>query len=91
HIVHLEACTIEDDALVGNGSIVLHQAIVRSWSIVAANAVVLNGMEVPTGAIAVGSPAVLKLDRANRDLITFSAIAYMERAERFGRELRRID
>jgi carbonic anhydrase/acetyltransferase-like protein (isoleucine patch superfamily) len=91
HIVHLEACTIEDDVLIGNGSIVLHEAVVRSWSIVAANSVVLNGTEVPTGAIAVGSPAVIKAGRARRDLITDGVDAYVERAARFRRELRRLD
>jgi carbonic anhydrase/acetyltransferase-like protein (isoleucine patch superfamily) len=32
HIVHLEGCTIEDGALVGNGAVVLHRAVVRSGS-----------------------------------------------------------
>ncbi|MFO7497140.1 MAG: MiaB/RimO family radical SAM methylthiotransferase, partial [Desulfobacterales bacterium] len=36
HIVHLEACHIHDDVLIGNGSIVLHQVEVESWAIVAA-------------------------------------------------------
>lgn len=91
HIVHLEACTIEDDALVGNGSIVLHEAVVRSWAIVAANTVVLNGTEVPTGAIAVGSPAVIKEGRARPEVITDGVDAYVERARRFRAELRRLD
>jgi len=29
HLVHMECCTIENGALVGSGSIVLHRAIVR--------------------------------------------------------------
>lgn len=91
HIVHLEGCTIDDDALVGNGSIVLHRAHVQSWSIVAANAVVLADTVVPTGGIAVGSPATIKPDRAKRELISMSAQAYVERAERFRSELRRLD
>ena len=33
HIVHLEGCTIESNSLVGNGSVVLHEAIVRSGGI----------------------------------------------------------
>jgi carbonic anhydrase/acetyltransferase-like protein (isoleucine patch superfamily) len=91
HIVHLEACTIEDDVLVGNGSIVLHEAIVRSWAIVAANSVVLNGTDVPSGAIAVGSPAVIKEGRARAELIESGVEAYVERSRRFRAELRRID
>jgi len=91
HIVHLEACLIEDDVLVGNGSIVLHRVIARSWSIIAANSVVLNDTEIPSGAIAVGSPAAIKLDRAKRDLIATSADTYVERARRFRTDLRRLD
>lgn len=91
HIVHLEGCTVQDDALVGNGSIVLHRAVVSSWSIVAANSVVLNDVQVPSGAIAVGSPAVIKPDRARRELISESAEVYVARAERFRHDLRRID
>lgn len=91
HIVHLEGCTIEDDALVGNGAIVLHRAVVRSGAIVAANSVVLNDTEVPSGAIAVGSPAVIKAGRARRELIDEGVAAYVARAKRFRAELRRID
>ena len=91
HIVHLEACTIEDDVLVGNGSIVLHRAVARSWSIVAANSVVLNDTEIPTGAIAAGSPAAIKLDRAKPELISMGVDAYVERARRFKADLRRLD
>lgn len=91
HIVHLEACHIHDDVLVGNGSIVLHEVVVEPWSIIAANSVVLNGTHVPSGAIAVGSPAVVKEGRARRELVTEGVEAYLARSERFRRELRRLD
>lgn len=91
HIVHLEACHLHDDVLVGNGSIVLHEVEVEPWSIVAANSVVLNGTRVPTGSIAVGSPATIKEGRARREIITAGVDAYVARAQRFRSELRRID
>lgn len=91
HIVHLEGCTIEDDVLVGNGSILLHRVVARSWSIVAANSVVLNDTEIPSRAIAAGSPAVIKADRAKPELITAGVDAYVERARRFRADLRRLD
>ena len=91
HIVHLEACTISDDVLVGNGSIVLHEVLVEPWAIVAANSVVLDGTVVPSGAIAVGSPAVIKEGRAKREMISTGTTAYIERAHRFRHDLRRID
>ena len=40
-----------DQALVGNGSIVLHNVVVHPGAVVGANSVVLNGMEVPPGAL----------------------------------------
>ena len=91
HIVHLEGCTIEDGALVGNGAIVLHRVIVRTGAVVGANAVVLNDTEVPAGALAVGAPATIKPGKARSDDIASSARNYVERAARFRQQLRRID
>jgi carbonic anhydrase/acetyltransferase-like protein (isoleucine patch superfamily) len=91
HLVHLEGCTIEDDVLVGNASMVLHRSVVHSWSIVAANSVVLYDVDVPSGAIAVGSPAVVKEGRAQREMITSGVEHYLARTERFRNELRRLD
>ena len=91
HMVHLEACTIEPWCLLGNGSIVLHRAIIHSWAIVASNAVVLNDTIVPSGALAVGTPAVIKEGRARREEIERGVAVYVERAEKFRTHLRRID
>ncbi len=91
HIVHLEGCVIEDNALVGNGSIVLHRAIVRSWALVGANAVVTNDTEVPSGALALGVPAKIRPDAASPDLIKMSADAYASRVEFYQKNLRRLD
>ncbi len=91
HIVHLEGCTIEDNALVGNGSVVLHRAIVRSWSLVGANAVVTNDFEVPSGAMALGIPAKLRLDTVAREQIAMGAQSYLQRARTYPQRLRRLD
>jgi len=52
HLAHLEGCVIEDRALVGSGSVVLHQATVHSGATVGAGAVVRNRMDVPANALA---------------------------------------
>ena len=91
HIVHLEGCTIEDQAMVANGAIVLHRSVVRTGAIVAANAVVLYDVDVPAGALAVGAPAVIKPGRARLADITNGAATYVARARRFRTDLRRID
>jgi carbonic anhydrase/acetyltransferase-like protein (isoleucine patch superfamily) len=90
HMVHLEGCTIENGCLIGNMSIVLHRAVVRTGAIVATNAVVLDDTEVPSGALAVGTPAVIKAGRARPELIARGATIYAQRAQRYRHELRRI-
>ncbi len=91
HLIHLEGCTLEDRVLIGNASMVLHRCVVRTGSIVAANAVVLNDTEVPSGAIAVGTPATIKEGRARLDDIVSSSEEYVRRAAQYRSELRRLD
>jgi len=91
HIVHLEACTIEDRVLIGNGSIVLHEVVVQTGSVVAANSVLLDGTIVPSGALAAGVPAVIKPGKAKIDFIDTAVQKYIEKGHRFKASLRRID
>jgi carbonic anhydrase/acetyltransferase-like protein (isoleucine patch superfamily) len=91
HMVHLEGCTIEDHALVGNGSIVLHEAIVRSHSLVGSNAVVPNRFEVPSGAMALGVPARLREGTVEPGQFDDVVQIYVERGRRYRDLLRRID
>jgi carbonic anhydrase/acetyltransferase-like protein (isoleucine patch superfamily) len=92
HLVHVECCTIEDGALVGSGSIVLHRAVVRREAVVGANAVVPNDMEVPARAMALGVPAKLRLDAVDPDLlIKPGSLSYVHNARRYHQELRRLD
>lgn len=90
HMVHLEGCTIEPRSLVGNGSVVLHNALVRTGALVGSNAVVPNGMEVPSGAMALGVPAKLREDAVNPDMIYWPMISYVERGKRYKAELRHL-
>lgn len=91
HIAHLEACIIEDGALVGSGSVVLHRAIVRTGALVGANAVVPNDMEVPSGAMALGIPAKLRPDTVTPEMIHEGVESYRARARWFAADLRRLD
>ena len=47
HSVMLHGCTVEDDALIGIGAIVLNGATIGKGAVVAAGALVPEGMEVP--------------------------------------------
>ncbi len=92
HLVHVECCTIEDRALIGSGSIVLHRVIIRSEAVVGANAVVPNDMEVPSRAMALGVPAKLRLDSVDPEaLIAQGARNYVRNGARYREELRRLD
>jgi carbonic anhydrase/acetyltransferase-like protein (isoleucine patch superfamily) len=91
HLAHLEGCVVEDGALVGTGSIVLHRAIVRSGALVGAGAVVPNDMEVPSGAMALGIPARLREGAVRPDQIAHPAQEYVRNWARYRAELRRID
>lgn len=54
-IVH--GCTIQDNVLIGMGSIVMDDCIIESNSIIAAGAVVTKGTRVPSGTVFAGMPA----------------------------------
>lgn len=84
-IVH--GATIEDDCLIGMGSIVLNHAVIGRGSLVGAGAVVPEGMKVPPGSIVLGIPArvVKPVDDATRARISHGAQAYVELAERHAR------
>ena len=92
HNVHLEGCTVEDGSLVGSGSVVLHRAVVRTEGLVGAGALVTNDTEVPSRAMALGVPAVVKEGRVDPDLmIRPGAHTYRQRVPRYRAELRRLD
>ncbi len=91
HLVHLESCTIEDEVMIGNAAMVLHHSVIHSGAIVAANSVVLYNVDVPSGALAVGSPAVVRLGAAKPELIADAVASYSERARTYPLLLRRID
>src|ERR1700685_4250095 len=57
HLVMLHGCTIEDDTLIGIGSIVLNGARIGKGSVIAAGALVPEGMEVPPSTLVMGVPA----------------------------------
>jgi gamma-carbonic anhydrase len=54
-IVH--ACTVDNEVLVGMGSIVLDGAEIGARSIIGAGAVVTGGKKIPPGSLVLGTPA----------------------------------
>jgi len=57
HNAIIHGCTLEDEVLIGMGSIVMDHAVVQKHSIVAAGSVVLENTIVESGSIYAGAPA----------------------------------
>jgi carbonic anhydrase/acetyltransferase-like protein (isoleucine patch superfamily) len=91
HNAHLEGCTVEDDCLIGSGSIVLHRVVVRRGALVGAAALVTNDTEVPPRAMALGVPATIREDAVAEGQFRRSAEGYVRNAHLYAAELRRLD
>ncbi len=82
HGAIIHACTIEDDAMIGIGAIVLDGVVVERGAVVAAGAVVSPGKRVKSGEMWAGCPA--KLARAVKatetEFIARNARSYCELA-----------
>jgi carbonic anhydrase/acetyltransferase-like protein (isoleucine patch superfamily) len=91
HLAHLEGCVVEDGALVGSGSVVLHDARVGAGAVVGANAVVSNNVQVPPLAMALGVPAKIREKASAPELIAMAARLYVANGKRYREELRRLN
>ena len=80
HRVILHACTVEDDCIIGMGSVILDRARIGRGSIVGAGAVVTPGTIVPPGSLVLGAPAKVKraVTDDERAWIASSAAHYVE-------------
>ena len=77
----LHGARIDDDVLVGMGSVVMNGAHIGSGSIVAAGAVVTQGKEFPPGSVIAGVPAKVVRQATDDDLahIRGNAASYYDR------------
>ncbi|MBI1804454.1 MAG: gamma carbonic anhydrase family protein [Ignavibacteriae bacterium] len=82
-IVH--GCTVGDTCLIGMGAIILDNARINSYTLVAAGAVVRNDMEFPEGVLVAGVPArvIRELAPSERAMIEESAQHYIEYAKTY--------
>jgi carbonic anhydrase/acetyltransferase-like protein (isoleucine patch superfamily) len=84
HRAVVHGCTIEDEAVIGIGAILLSGSRIRAGALVAAGAVVREGFEVPAGTIAAGVPATIRgeLDPGLRDRFREGVDSYVRLAAR---------
>jgi carbonic anhydrase/acetyltransferase-like protein (isoleucine patch superfamily) len=83
HRVILHGCTVEDDSLIGMGSVLLNHVTIGRGSVVAAGAVIPEGMQVPPGSLVMGVPGriVRAVDPALRARIAETWRHYVGQAE----------
>jgi len=85
HNVILHACTVEDDCIIGMGSILLDRVRIGRGSIVGAGALVTPGTIVPPGSMVMGAPGRVKrpISDDERAWIASSADHYDELTQRY--------
>jgi carbonic anhydrase/acetyltransferase-like protein (isoleucine patch superfamily) len=69
HRCIIHGCTIEDNCLIGMGSIIMNQTVIGEGSVVAAGTVVLEKTVIPPYSLVVGSPGKIKKSYENREKI----------------------
>ena len=81
HRVVLHGARVDDDVLVGMGSVVMNGAHIGSGSIIAAGAVVTQGKEFPPRSVIAGVPAKVVREATDDDQlhITGNAASYTDR------------
>ncbi|NNG39517.1 gamma carbonic anhydrase family protein [Flexivirga sp. ID2601S] len=82
HNATLHGCTIEDDVLVGMGARVLNRATIGAGSLIAAGAVIPEGMQVPPRSLVAGVPAKVRRDLTDEEveIIGLNAQVYVDLA-----------
>lgn len=85
HGAILHGCRIEDDCIIGMGSIILDNAVVESGCIIGAGAVIPPGKRVKGGSVVVGNPMKRLRDTSDsdREWIDKSWRIYVERTEQY--------
>ncbi|MEM8530751.1 MAG: gamma carbonic anhydrase family protein [Chloroflexota bacterium] len=76
-IVH--GCTVEDEVLIGMGAVILNHAQIGRHSLIAARALVTEGMVVPPGSVVMGIPGKIKPIREDQiERIRRNAQSYVD-------------
>jgi carbonic anhydrase/acetyltransferase-like protein (isoleucine patch superfamily) len=83
HRVILHGCTVDDECLIGMGAVLLNHVRVASGSVVAAGAVLPEGMQVPPRSVVMGVPAriVRAVDERLARRITETWTHYVKQAQ----------
>ncbi len=85
HKVMLHGCTVNEQSLIGIGSILLNGCVIGKQSIVGANTLIPEGREFPDGVMILGSPGkvVRELTDEEREGLLRPAQHYQENSVRY--------
>jgi carbonic anhydrase/acetyltransferase-like protein (isoleucine patch superfamily) len=89
HMVMLHGCTIGAGSLIGIGAIVLNGAKIGKNCLIGAGALIPEGREIPDNSLVMGAPGkvIRELGEAQAQVLTASAMHYVENWKRFRRDL----
>jgi carbonic anhydrase/acetyltransferase-like protein (isoleucine patch superfamily) len=94
HLCMIHGVVVEEEALVGNGCVVLDGARIGARSMIAAMSLVPSGMQVPPGVLAAGVPAQVKkpiAGTAAEAWVQLNPVYYPELARRHRAGITRIE
>jgi carbonic anhydrase/acetyltransferase-like protein (isoleucine patch superfamily) len=93
HSAQLEGCIVEHGAVVGMGATMLQRSRLGAGSMLAAGAVLQEGIEIPPGHMAAGVPAAVKkaLDGSSNNWVGTTAKHYQDRAVAYRARLKPVD
>ncbi|MDA9604316.1 gamma carbonic anhydrase family protein [Candidatus Pelagibacter sp.] len=89
HLVMLHGCTIEDNSLIGIGTVILNGAKIGKNCIIGANALVTENKVIPDNSLVMGSPGkiVRQISTEEIKLITENAIHYQINWKKYSKSI----
>jgi len=93
HQAMLHGCTVGEGSLIGIQAVVLNNAVIGKNCLIGACALVTSGAVIPDNSVVMGSPAkvVKNMNDATLNEIHRGIASYVERAQTFRKELKRLD
>lgn len=91
HKVMLHGCTIGEGSLIGINAVILNGAKIGRYCVIGANALIPEGKDIPDFSVVMGSPGkiVKQVSDAQKAMMEFGALHYVENFKRYQRELKR--
>ena len=89
----LHGCEIEDNSLIGIGSIILNGAKIGKNCLIGANSLITEGKVIPDNSLVIGSPGKVtkQLERGQIEELQKNADLYVERARVYSQHLDLLD